>query len=113
MTDTEILLLGELSQALLVSSQFATIVAQYEQSIAADIIATAPGDSKKREELYSSLWGTRGLLEFMKLQANAAAAIKEPKPPEDVTKEYAETSYAFDEQYDDEGFSVTNQENDY
>lgn len=111
MTDTEILLLGELSQALLVSSEFETIVAQYKQSIASDIMATTPADTAKREQLYFSLLGVEGLLEFMKLQAAAAAHIKSPKPPEDVTKEYPTIDYAFDEQYDGEGFSVTNEEN--
>ena len=98
---------GELCQALLTSTQFATIVAQYEQSIAADIIATKQDDRQKREDLYSSLWGTRGLLEFMKLHANAAAAIKEPKPPTDVTTEYSTTQYAWDDEPRDEN------ENDY
>lgn len=109
MTDAEILATGELCAALLISHQFKDVVSQYEQTIASDIIATKQDEQKRREELYSSLWGTRGLLEFMVLQADAAAAIKAEKPPTDVTKEYATTEYAFDheEQYDAEGFSVT------
>jgi hypothetical protein len=101
MNDTELLVTGELCQALLTSSQFATVVAQYEQSIAADIIATAQADKQKREDLYSSLWGTRGLLEFMKLQANAAASIKAPQPPADDSL----PDYHVEPLYDDEGFS--------
>jgi hypothetical protein len=99
-TDEELLVTGELCQALLTSSQFATVVAQYEQSIAADIIATAQADKQKREDLYSSLWGTRGLLEFMKLQANAAANIKTPKLPAD----HSLPDYYVEPIYDDEGF---------
>ena len=99
MTDAELLVTGELCNALLTSAQFATVVAQYEQSIAADIIATKQEDHQKREDLYSSLWGTRGLLEFMKLHVIAAARINEPKPPNtDATTDNAEPSY------DDEGF---------
>jgi hypothetical protein len=113
LNDTEILVTGELCQALLSSAQFATIVAQYEQSIAADIIATKPDDQKKREELYNSLWGTRGLLVFMQLHANAAATIKEPKPETDITKEYTLPQYDFDEAYDNEGFSRDQESNDY
>jgi hypothetical protein len=101
MTDAELLVTGELCQALLTSEQFATVVAQYEQSIAADIIATKQDDKQKREDLYSSLWGTRGLLSFMQLQANAAANIKSPIAP---TQEGV-TDYHSEELYDDEGFS--------
>lgn len=99
MTDAELLTTGELCAALLVSSQFATVVAQYEQSIAADIIATAPADKQKREELYNSLWGTRGLLEFMQLNVNAAAQIKDPHSQDNRT-----TQPSIEVSYDDEGF---------
>lgn len=54
-------------------------------TIASDILSTAPADKAKREELYASLWGARGLLEYMKLNANAAASIREPLPPTDST----------------------------
>lgn len=86
------------------------MVAQYEQSIAADFLATSQADKQRREELYASLWGARGLLEFMKLNAQAAAAIKDHKPP---TNEDSTTGYAIsiDEEYDDEGFLRA--ENDY
>lgn len=110
MTDSELLVIGELCQALLTSSQFSEVVAQFEQSIAADIISTKPDEAAKRERLYASLWGSRDLMSFMKLNADAAATIKEPKPPTDDTTEYATPSYAFDEQYDDEGFSVSQTE---
>lgn len=109
MTDAELLATGELCQALLSSAQFATVVAQYEQSIAADIIATKQDDKQKREDLYSSLWGTRGLLEFMTLQANAAALIKSPQNPE----QEGTTDYHVEEIYDDEGFLRVDEENDY
>ena len=111
MTDSEILATGELCSALLISSDFAAVVAQYEQSIAADIIATKQSDKQKREDLYSSLWGTRGLLEFMKLHANAAAQIKSPKTPEQegTTDYHVEPLYESD--YDDEGFPRANNEN--
>ena len=99
MTDAELLETGALCEALLSSSQFATVVAQYEQSIAADIIATAPPDFKKREELYSSLWGTRGLRAFMELQALAAAQIKDPSLQNNIT-----TPSTYYVTYDDEGF---------
>jgi hypothetical protein len=107
--DTEILEAGALCEALLSSLQFKTIVAQYEQTIASDILATKPEDAKKREELYSSLWGTRGLLEFMLLNVNAAATIKAPKPPhDDSTTDYAPIEYDFD----DEGFSRADESED-
>lgn len=81
MTDEEILETGELCAALLSSNRFSDIVAKYELTIAADILATAPDASKRREELYASLWGARGLLEFMKLNADAAGAILASKQP--------------------------------
>jgi hypothetical protein len=109
LNDTEILEAGALCEALLSSLQFKTIVAQYEQTIASDILATKPEDAKKREELYSSLWGTRGLLEFMLLNVSAAATIKAPKPPtDDSTTDYEPLEYVFD----DEGFRVLDEEND-
>lgn len=80
MNDNEILVTGELCEALLSSSKFIDIVGKYELTIAADFLATAPADKAKREELYASLWGARGLLEFMKLNANAAASIRNPNP---------------------------------
>lgn len=110
MTDAELLATGELCAALLVSSQFATVVAQYEQSIAADIIATAQADKQKREDLYSSLWGTRGLLSFMQLQAHAAATIKDPTPP---TTTDSTTLAPDDVSYDDEGFERATDGTDY
>jgi hypothetical protein len=88
---------------LLTSAQFADVVAQYEQSIAADIIATKQDDRQKREDLYSSLWGTRGLLEFMQLQASASAQIKAPKSPD---QEEGVTDYHVEPLYDGEGFEV-------
>jgi hypothetical protein len=109
-TDTEILEAGALCEALLSSLQFKTIVSLYEQTIASDILATKQEDKDKREALYSSLWGTRGLLEFMKLNADAAATIKAPKPPEqDGTTDYAPIDYDFD----DEGFPRANESDDY
>lgn len=107
MTDTELLITGELCAALLISVDFAAVVAQYEQSIAADIIATKQDEQKKREDLYSSLWGTRGLMEFMKLQANAAALIKSPKNPD---QQEGTTDYYVEEIYDDEGFTRVDEE---
>lgn len=100
-------MIGELCQSLLTSSQFAEVIAAHEQSIAADIISTKADEAPKRERLYASLWGARDLLSFMKLNADAAARIKSPTEPTDVTKEYAQPSYAFEEEYDAEGFSVT------
>jgi hypothetical protein len=96
MTDAELLVTGGLCAALLTSSDFTNIVGQYELTIAADLLATAPHETKKREHLYATLWGARGLLEFMKLNASAASAIKEPKPPMSTTDT--------DVTYDDEGF---------
>ena len=110
MNDTELLATGELCSALLISADFATVVAQYEQSIAADIIATKQDDRQKREDLYSSLWGTRGLLEFMKLHADAAAQIKSPKNPD---QDPGTTDYHVEPIYDDEGFSVLNERDDF
>jgi hypothetical protein len=87
---------------------------QYELSIAADILATKAEDKAKREELYHSLWGARGLLSYMQINVNAAHAIKTPRPPEDdSTTDYATPDYAFDAEYDDEGFPRANNENDY
>ncbi len=85
MNDNEILATGELCEALLSSMQFLDVVGKYELSIAADFLATKQADKDKREELYASLWGARGLLEYMKLNAAAAHAIRNPEPPEDVT----------------------------
>jgi hypothetical protein len=107
MTDSELLATGELCSALLISADFATVVAQYEQSIAADIIATKQDDRQKREDLYSSLWGTRGLLEFMQLQASAAATIKSPKNPDE---DGSVTDYHVEPLYDDEGFPVNGED---
>lgn len=97
MTDEQILATGELCEALLASDSFHTVVAQYEMTIAADILATKPEDTAKREELYSSLWGARGLLEYMKLNANAAASIKNPPPPTDSTTDLFDDHRADDE----------------
>lgn len=114
MNDTEILATGELCAALLASDGFKTVMGQYELTIAADLLATAPHETKKREQLYASLWGTRGLLSYMKLNVDAAAMIKAPKPPEDdSTTDYAPPEYDFNVEYDDEGFPVHNNENDY
>lgn len=105
MNDNEILATGELCEALLASSKFTTIVAQYELTIAADFLATAPADKSKREELYASLWGARGLLEYMKLNANAAAAIREPKPPTDSTTDPVAVEDFDDQRAEDEFYS--------
>jgi hypothetical protein len=89
MTDNEMLVTGELCDALLHSMHFNTIVAQYERTIAADILATKQDDKNRREELYQSLWGSRGLLAYMQLNADTAAAIKNPPIPEDdVTTDF-------------------------
>jgi hypothetical protein len=110
MTDAELLETGELCEALLVNHNFKSIVVQYELSIAADMLATKPGDKARREELYASLWGARGLLEFMQLNVNAAATIKTPKNPD---QDPGTTDYHVEPIYDDEGFPVHNNENDY
>ena len=91
---------------------FSKVQAKYELTIAADLLATAPHESKKRESLYSTLWGARGLLNYMQLNANAAAAIKTPKTPEqDGTTDYHVEPLA-DSGYDDEGFPRAD-EDDY
>jgi hypothetical protein len=84
------------------------IIAQYEQTIASDVLATHPHETKKREQLYATLWGARGLLEFMKLNAAAAANIKAEKAP---TPE-GTTDYYVEPLYDDEGFPRA-EDNDY
>lgn len=76
MNDNEILVTGELCEALLASNHFSIILAQYELTIAADLLATAPHEARKREGLYATLWGARGLLSYMKLNAEAASKIK-------------------------------------
>lgn len=99
---------GELCEALLVSHQYSTIVAQYEMTIAADILSTAPADKAKREELYASLWGARGLLEYMKLNASAAASIRDnANSPTDSTIDPVEvaTDDYDDQRADDEFYS--------
>lgn len=101
MNDTEILVTGELCAALLASSDFKTIIGQYELTIAADILATKAHEKSRREELYGTLWGARGLLEYMQLNANAAAKIKAPTNP---NPEEGVTDYHVEETYDDEGF---------
>jgi hypothetical protein len=106
MTDNEILETGALCEALLSSMHFKTIVAQYEMTIAADFLATKQEDKQKREDLYASLWGARGLLEYMTLNARTAAAIKDKdnQPPTDTI----ETDY-----YSSDDFDVFEEENDY
>jgi hypothetical protein len=91
------------------------VLGQYELSIAADILATKADDKAKREELYHSLWGVRGLLSYMQLNVNTAHAIKTPRPPEDdSTTDYATPQYDYyDGGFDDEGFPRANNENDY
>jgi len=110
MTDAELLATGELCAALLIDQNFKSVVLQYELSIAADMLATKAGDKDKREELYASLWGARGLLEFMQLNADAAATIKSPKNPD---QDPGTTDYHVEPIYDDEGFSVLNERDDY
>ena len=99
-TDNEILVTGELCEALLASDKFTTIIAQYELTIAADILATAPQETKKRESLYATLWGARGLLEFMKVNMNAAQTIKNEHQQPHVTTEDA--AYEYDGEQRDE-----------
>jgi hypothetical protein len=48
----------------------------------ASSLSLSASSSGVSSEFYASLWGTRGLLEFMTLNANAAAAIKSPKNPD-------------------------------
>lgn len=96
MNDNEILATGTLCAALLVSSDFKTVIGWYEQSIAAAFLSTGSGDTAKREELYANLWGARDLLTFIETTAAAAKAITEPKPPS--------TTEPIDVDYDDEGF---------
>lgn len=114
MTDQELLATGELCAALLIDQNFKTVVTMFEQSIAADMLATKAADSKKREDLYASLWGSRELLAFMQLTAEAAASIKTPKNPDtEGTTDYHVEPLA-DSGYDDEGFPrADNNENDY
>jgi hypothetical protein len=111
--DQEKLLLGELCEGLLRSQEFETIVAQYKLSIAADMIATQPHETKKREGLYHTLWGITGLQEFMQLTANTASHIKAEKPPqEEGVTDYAQPARVL---YDDDGFElqISDEENDY
>jgi hypothetical protein len=113
MNDAEILFTGELCQSLLTSEGFKTVVAQHELAIASDMLATKGEDKARREELYWTLWGARSLLEYMQLQATAAAHIKAEKPPtEEGTTDYAQPALVL---YDDEGFEIqrANEENDY
>lgn len=78
------------------------MVSQYELTIASDILSTKAEDKAKREDLYHTLWGARGLLQYMQLQASAAAHIKAEKPPtEDGTTDYDSPALV---SYDDEGF---------
>lgn len=113
MTDSELLATGELCAALLADQNFKTVVAQFELSLAADMLATKSCEAKKREDLYASLWGARELLAFMQLNADAAAHILSPKHPEiEGTTDYHVEPMA-DSGYDDEGFPVHNNENDY
>jgi hypothetical protein len=107
MTDQEILVTGELCEALLASTHFTTILGQYELTIAADVLSTSPHEAKKREHLYATLWGARGLLEYMKLNAASAAQIKADynKPP--VTTDETALAYEPDELRDED------EENDY
>lgn len=102
---------GALCEALLSSMHFKSIVAQYEQTIAADFLATKQEDKAKREELYASLWGARGLLEYMLLNKNAAAAIKDKdnQPPTDDTTNW---DRAATELFDADDWRVED-ENDY
>lgn len=80
MNDDEIIALGELSKALLVSEHFHTIIEHYKQSLACDILTTKPADKDKREEIYASLAGVNGLLGYMQLNAAAADKIQNPTP---------------------------------
>lgn len=114
MTDAELLATGGLCQALLVDQNFKTVITAFELSLAADMLATKADDGKKREQLYSSLWGARELLAFMQLNAEAAATIKADKPPPiEGTTDYHVEPLA-DSGYDDEGFPrANNNENDY
>ena len=109
MTDAELLATGELCAALLSSDSFSTVVGQYELTIAADMLATAPDEHKKREHLYASLWGARGLLEFMKLNVDAAAQIKDPHYSPDTNS----TTQPIEVTYDDEGFERATDGTDY
>jgi hypothetical protein len=107
LNDSDILATGGLCEALLASDKFRTVVAQYEMTIASDFLATKAEDKARREELYASLWGARGLLEFMELNARAATAIRQPQPPIDSTTDpvpyddvYGEDWRAEEESYD-------------
>lgn len=97
MNDNEILAKGELCEALLASADFTTILGQYELTIAADLLATAPHEQKKREQLYATLWGARGLLEFMTLNVKAAAAIKAQYDQPHITTDEAAYEYEPDQ----------------
>ena len=108
MNDDDILRLGELSHALLVSADFETIVQQYKLTVASDMLATLPDDTKRREQLYHSLYGIEGLTSFMKLQADAAAHIRSPKNPDTE----GTTDYHVEPLYDDEGFPRANESDD-
>lgn len=110
MTDSELLATGGLCAALLADQNFQSVVAQFELSLAADMLATKSSEAKKREDLYASLWGARELLAFMQLTAEAAAHIQSPKNPE---QDPGTTDYHVEPRYDDEGFPVLNDENDY
>lgn len=109
MTDQELLETGGLCAALLSDQRFQSVVAQFELSLAADMLATKSSEAKKREDLYASLWGARELLAFMQLNAEAAAQIKSPKNPD---QDPGTTDYHVEPRYDDEGFPVHN-ESDY
>lgn len=102
MNDQEILVKGELCLALLTSTHFTTILGEYELTIAADLLATAPHEAKKREHLYATLWGARGLLSYMKLNADAAAKLKADYNRTPVTTDETAYEYVEDEPRDEQ-----------
>jgi hypothetical protein len=75
LNDETISALGGFSLELLSNEAFKALVAMYEQQCAADILKTAPHETKMREQIYASYLGFEGFLALVRKFAEAAETL--------------------------------------
>lgn len=75
-------MLGSFSKDLLGSEAFQALQQLFSQQCAADMIATQPHESKKREQIYASHLGFEQFIDLMKKFAKAYDQIENPEQPD-------------------------------
>jgi hypothetical protein len=82
MTEDEIMELGGYSASIMSSPQFATIISQYETSLANGFLSSKPADQAERERIYARYSALHEFLGFMADIVKRSAEIQEEFAPQ-------------------------------